>query len=301
MPFFNVKNITIATIALACGAGWAISQNQKMMCSINPNCYDFAEIKCSNDDIPVCTDKNGKLITGKINKYYNDGNIAMIISLKDGKNDGEISMYHKNGQVAKTITYKDGIANGEYVEYYPSGALKLKGNRVNGNTIGESKWYYENGKLMGEINIEAIEKNGNISLITGLEKEYYEDGTLKMEKNLLKGEGDVKIYHSNGLIASQGEYHNGQQNGIFKDYYDDGKLRSEYTMIDGKVNGISTHYYEDGQSVFMILSVKDGENHGEAKAYSRNGKLQEIAEYENGIYVHHTFIAKDKSERIFTK
>ncbi len=300
MSLFNVKNLTIAGVVLACGAGLVISQeNNKLLCSINPWCYVNNELSCNTAKPSVCVDKNNIPATGKLNKYYGDGQIAMSISLKDGIYNGPVYLYHKNGHKAKLINYKDGIAQGAFNEYYPSGKLEREGFYVDGNIHGISKVYYENGKLRSEIDVKEIDKSGESTLITATEKEFYEDGTLKQERNLQRGNGVVKMYHSNGLLLSQGEYKNGLQNGEFKDYYDDGKLRVSYTMVDGKVNGISTHYFEDGETVFMVLSMKDGTKHGEVRAYSRNGKLQEIAEYENDVYVHHTFLSKNRETVIF--
>ena len=298
MSLFRARNIIITTAIITCGIGIAISQNDKLSCSLSPNCYDMSEIKCNSEVISVCTDKNGNPINGKINKYYNNGKLGMTISLKNGMHHGKTQMYHKNGKVAKLITFENGIPNGYFADYYSNGQLQKFGNNVNGQILGESKKYYEDGNIKAESNISAIAEVNNRKLLTGNEKKYYKDGTLKQETILERGNGQFKMYHPNGLLSCQGEYLNGMKNGTYKDYYDDGKLRAVYNMVEGKINGKSTSYYDDGQTILMIASNKDGVRHGEVKAFARDGKLKEIAVYDNGIYVRHTFISNSQETKI---
>ena len=301
MSFLNAKNISIATAIVICGTGAVLYQNPKLMCSINPYCYTLDEIKCNTEEISICTDKNNKPLNGKIQQFYQDGKLAAQISFKDGKNHGKIFMYHPNGKVAKLITFEEGIPNGDFADYYSTGQLQKQGTYTNGKILGEAKTYYESGKLKSEINTIEVEMIDNKNLISGTNKEYYEDGTLKQNLTLTKGNGTVDKYHPNGIIHTHGEYNNGLPNGEFREYYNDGKLRIVYAMQDGKIDGKSTHYFEDGETISMIISNKNGKRHGELKAYSRDGKLKEIAEFDNGNYIHHTFVSKDIETKIFKK
>ena len=301
MAFLNAKNITIAATLVVGGVGAVLYQNPKIMCSINPYCYKIDDIKCNTEKVSICTDKNDKLLNGEVQQYYKDGQLAAKISFKDGKNHGKIYMYHPNGQVAKLITFEEGTPNGAFADYYSTGQLQKQGTYTNGEILGTVTTYYESGKLKSETNITEIETVDNRKLMSSSEKEYYEDGTLKMNKILTKGNGTIDKYHPNSIILTHGEYKNGLPNGEFREYYNDGKLRILYTMQDGKVEGKSTHYFEDGQTIFMTISNKGGKRHGEVKAYSRDGKLKEIAEFENGNYIHHTFVSKSKETKILKK
>jgi len=271
------------------------------MCSINPSCYGIDEIKCSNEKNSICSDKNGKLLNGVVQQYYKDNQLATKISFKDGKKHGKAYMYHSNGNVAKLATFENGIPNGMAATYYSNGQLQKQGSYTNGEILGELKTYYESGKLQSEVNISEVENIDNRTLMTVTEKKYYEDGTLKQNKILNKGTGTFDNYHPNGIIYSHGEVKAGLPHGEYKKYYNDGKLSVVFTMVNGKIEGKSTHYFNDGETIFMIISNKNGKRHGVAKAYSRDGKLKEIAEYENGNYIHHTFVSNSKETKIFKK
>ena len=53
-----------------------------------------------------------------------------------------------------------------------------------------------------------------------MEKEYYDDGKLKLKGEYLNGKG--KEYNYNGKLIFEGEYLNGERNGKGKEYDYDG-------------------------------------------------------------------------------
>lgn len=85
-------------------------------------------------------------------------------------------------------------------------------------------WYYENGnnKTIFEYEDHSSIKN---------EKEFYEDGKIKLEGNTFNGK--VKEYHQNGKIKFEGEY-NSLERYKGKEYNDKGYLEFEGEYKYGK-------------------------------------------------------------------
>ncbi len=88
-----------------------------------------------------------------------------------------------------------------------------------------------------------------------------ENNEYRVEGNRVNGkyEGPYKWYtKSTGKLHTQGEYHDGVEQGTFKRYYENGNLLCEWQYNKGEYEGLTTHYYEDGQveSRFYYLSGK---------------------------------------------
>ena len=63
---------------------------------------------------------------------------------------------------------------------------------------------------------------------------------------LKNGKGYVIDYYDNGKLYFEGEYLNGQRNGIGKEYDYKGKLKFESIYLNGKRNGKGKEYYDNG-------------------------------------------------------
>ena len=85
----------------------------------------------------------------------------------------------------------------------------------------------------------------DLEKISGLFKEYDDNGNLKFEGEYFKGKrnGIGKEY---GKLRFEGEYLNGERNGKGKEYYNDDKLKFEGEYLNGKIwNGKGKEYYDD--------------------------------------------------------
>ena len=67
---------------------------------------------------------------------------------------------------------------------------------------------------------------------TKLVREYYENGTVKVEWNYKNGrlEGVRKIYYRNGNPLAEGNYKDGKLEGTSKGYHENGALEVERAM-----------------------------------------------------------------------
>ena len=93
-----------------------------------------------------------------------------------------------------------------------------------------------------------------------------------MEKYQIKnGNGKAKKYSYKGYIYFEGEYLNGEKNGIGKEYkYDVLKYEGEYLI--GKKNGKGKEYYEKEKLKYEGQFL-NGKRNGKGKEYSYDVNL----------------------------
>ena len=158
--------------------------------------------------------------------------------------------------IIKTETLFNNAIIIESREYYMNGNVKEESTFRNGQ-ISLAKEYYEDGKLKNQSNIKDrtyIEYNENgskkeegildnvtlgflsMSALANL-------GALTVLVEMPEGNGINKEYYENGTIKEEVSYGNGKLHGIFKEYYEDGSLKSEGNYNNGVMDGIVKEYY----------------------------------------------------------
>ncbi len=137
------------------------------------NSYNYDEIMSINK--LVYLKKDSTLVTGKINNYYDNGQVKQLKTFKDGKLDGLRKVWYENGQLMQEGTFKNGKIEGTRSLWFDTGELKAEGTYKDGNLDGYKKQWYKNGQLKSETNY----KQGKLN---GVTKQYTEDGQLKEEK-----------------------------------------------------------------------------------------------------------------------
>ena len=92
-------------------------------------------------------------------------------------------------------------------------------------------------KDVTNIEKDTIYSTKDISLITGLVLDHFENGMIKIYgeyKNGLKN-GEFKKWHSNGQLIFKGNYINGSENGVFEEFDIYGKKTSKIKYKEGIV------------------------------------------------------------------
>ena len=92
---------------------------------------------------------------------------------------------------------------------------------------------------------------------------------------LIKGKGLIKEYNKNNILKYEGEFLNGELNGIFKTFNYKGQPSFEGEYINGKRNGKGKEYFE-GNLIFEGEYLYDHKIKG--KEYV-NGKIEFEGEY----------------------
>ena len=143
-----------------------------------------------------------------------------------------------------------------------------------------------------EVNYEDLKYNEKTELIyandekepfTGIEKDYYEDKSLKAELTYTNGilEGEAKQYYQSGKLKSTAIFSKGLLNGQCIGYYESGNIEYEENYLDDELNGSVKDYYENGQ-LKAELNYKNGKLDGLEKEYHENGQLYIEENYKDG-------------------
>lgn len=112
------------------------------------------------------------------------------------------------------------------------------------------------------------------------EKQFYDNGNIKLKAELKDGKKDGKLtsYFENGEIETIQEWKDGLVHGETVYYFKNGNISSVSNYIKGKQEGIYKKYYEDG-SLKAKGVFKDDHPIDTLKFYYRNGKLMEAQIY----------------------
>ena len=203
----------------------------------------------------------GKFLNGKRNgkgkEYYNSGAL---------KFDGEYlnnkiligTLYDENGYIIHEYNNINGIKK----EYDYNGTLIFEGEYSNGERNGKGKEYNYNGLLKFEGNYIDGKRNGygkeyddNYLIFEGI---YFNDKKWEGKGyNILKnfvyqlkgGRGSIKEYNK-GELKFEGDYVNGERNGMGKEYNDKGELIFEGEYLNGLKNGKGKEYHDNGELKF---------------------------------------------------
>ena len=115
-----------------------------------------------------------------------------------------------------------------------SNQIVLRENIVDMGKEGSPKIYYQN------------------KLFSGIVKEYYSNGNLKIESLFKRGKlnGNTRMFSEKGVLILDADYKNNYKNGIFKQYNDSGIL-----LIDGFYKNDKKHLvnkqYDDSEHLLM--------------------------------------------------
>ena len=116
---------------------------------------------------------------------------------------------------------------------------------------------------------------GDEKSLDGVQKEFYENGTLKREVPYVQGkrQGIAREYYPTGVLRATFEYKDDVWNGIVAKYYATGKLEHESIYENGRPNSKGVRifrYYDDGRTKYEYFYDKD--EGGYRKEYYPNGQ-----------------------------
>ena len=121
---------------------------------------------------------------------------------------------------------------------------------------------------------------------TDFHKEYYENGQLKAEGEIVYSSSDGlwKYYYENGQLKAEGNWSLGKRDGLWKLWYENGQLKLVSNWIyngNEYLHGFYKAYNMDGQ-VTSDGNYKFNEENGWWKIYNENGQLIQEGIYESG-------------------
>lgn len=180
------------------------------------------------------------------------GRINIKDSINIGKYHGTWKNYYENGILKSVFNYHCSFLQGNNYTYYENGNLESI-EFYNGGNLLTSIEYYENGFVAKNSLYTYIHnKKESRNLKTTRELEYYENGNLKIQREIIEKEKNVEIetvkeYYPNGFLKSKTELIDLEKNGIYREYYENGNVKYEGEFKNDKP--IEKHYFyrEDGR------------------------------------------------------
>jgi antitoxin component YwqK of YwqJK toxin-antitoxin module len=187
--------------------------------------------------------------------------------------------FHNTGEFRAKGLCAAGNRIGEWIFYYPNGKVEQKGlYDKKGRPKGIWKWYYENEALMREESYVNGKREGPMT-------DYGEDG-----KILTKGEyfdnmqEGIWVYET-PEYREIGKYTNDKQDSTWRSYYmPKGKPRFEGNFLNGEPEGLHTWYYENGAKRFFG-NYAGGMKQGDWRFYDENGYNYLTITYDNDIEI----------------
>ena len=219
----------------------------------------------------------GQLVNGKPEghwrTYYETGVLRSEGSRRDLLLEGVWKFYDTKGRMASSIAYMDDKKNGPSLKYDTAGVLVAEEHFVDDLREGMARYYYGNGVLQKEVPFKSGKEEGRgyeyaedgriVSLLT------YGGGMLRKREDINRTDamglkqGPWKEFHPNGKVKWEGNFVDGERQGIFKEYDAQGSLK-DLVKFD---NGVK----DEQASQAQLLEIK--------RTYHANGKVASMGSY----------------------
>jgi antitoxin component YwqK of YwqJK toxin-antitoxin module len=251
--------------------------------------------------------------------YFENGAPKSIEYYLNGKKDGVSISFHSNGEKESETYYHLDVAQGYFKKYnefgvviqdgyylddqfhgpmrnfYPDGTLKTNQFYWKGSLNGSRYDYFPNGKISKEFRHKYGIFMGALSA--------NEKGELVYSSMLSDGNGDYRLYHTNGSVALEGKIKYSSLDGTVYNYDPNHNLESidHYQNADldghyewkkrgriiregnyslGKQEGKWSYYQMDGKLSHTAMFSDDVRN-GEYKVFYPNGGVHQVRNYKN--------------------
>ncbi len=240
-------------------------------------------------------DETGNL-TGSYSEYDRTGKLKMMSNgYKNGQLTGTLIYYYANGKPQSTLNYKDdrithmecfdlegkkiytADENGDTIRFrsfYPGGQIQKEGLYKNGKREGSWIRFNPVGKVMEE-------ENWSNGMQSGSQKNYYENGNLKMifscDSNRIVG--PFNRFFMNGHPDVSGYYDKDGYTGEWTSYYSNDSVRSRSYCTENKLVGRRMSYSPTGKLTLEERFNNNGDLIKEIH-FDINGKISDDLDFE---------------------
>ena len=142
--------------------------------------------------------QNCEYETNKIKKYRVGCGVGNFYdNIQSGKKHGTWKAYHENGKLKTISNFHCNFFQGNFYNYDENGILESFEFYFEGDLLNAIE-YYKNGIIEKNSYYKYIHnKKESKDLKTTRESEYYEDGKLRLQREIIEKEKDVEIEHIN--------------------------------------------------------------------------------------------------------
>jgi len=210
-------------------------------------------------------------------KFFASGKTKSEIEYKNSRPNGAYKTYYENGQVEESGTWKNNRNQKDFVRYYENGQESQKfAFNESGKRDGRQTYFYENGQVMIEADIEA----GKEKFV----KEFYEDGSVKAEKNFVDGKLDAantKVYEAKTPVKDRDaeELKKAPVKIVKVEKGETSNMKKFSGNGEHKIYNMNKQISKDG--IFKNYRLMDGLWY----KYDENGILVSIEKFKNGRYI----------------
>lgn len=177
-----------------------------------------------------------KPITGVIQEFYDDGQLKISATYRDGIRNGIKETFYDNGQLESRITLRAGLGHGVWEKFTRVGSIDARYNLVNGQFHGIQEQFFPNG---------SVSLRNEMDMTKWLTREiFYENGNISSKASMINEEpnGVVEYFHENGKLKARVEFIEGVRSGLNERYSDQGILWLAGELLNNKRQGIYTEY-----------------------------------------------------------
>ena len=169
-------------------------------------------------------------------KYYRIGSRDSI-----GRWQGAVRDYYLTGKIQMKGSYKDDLRDGVFIYYTDRDAYSSAGVCSGEFAVGKWEEFHWNGKIEREVQHDP---------------EYYVKTIWDSLDNamVLNGNGTYKRWYSNGMLAEEGEYRNGKQEGYWYGYHPNGEPYYKEMFRDNRLISGASRQLNGKQFVYDGLS-----------------------------------------------
>ena len=257
------------------------------------------------------TYKDGKE-QGLYTQWHENGQEGIEGTYKDGQLNGIWNGWYSNGNKRFTSILKDNVKIGKCTYWYDNGVKKTTGNYKNKKSDyqGENNDFFKDpfftnytynlSNLLVEPTEKGIGTSSHFSWVdgkssSGTEFKQSDRFILKFYWNkngkvlVRNGNGKVVEWYQNGQKEIEGEYKNGQPEGIFTWWYQNGQKMIEGVYKNGQPNGLFIWWSQNGQKKYQVVIIGIKESYfikeGNWVSWYGNGQKSEEGTYQGNMKV----------------
>ena len=249
--------------------------------------------------------KHSKTLQKKIFMSIEDYKKYTGLNIKKGRKDNIKIFSYNTNILLFNGKYLNGKKNGKVKEYNKKGELIFEGEYLNGKKNGKGKEYYGHNHLIFEgeyLNDKIWNGKGYNYYSKIIMKKYLifkkrkmktRTHNLKCNFKIINGKGRIEMYYNpinpkrrqniKKIIIFEGEYLNGELNGLVREYHNHGDLIFEGEYKNDKKNGKGKEYHHYNNKLRFEGEYLNGKKNGNGKEYDYNGNLIFEGEYKNGF------------------